>query len=247
MGRGRRAPPPPTAQKPTANKQYVGPVWHGADGERVAGRRDEGTGQGRVAVDIAAGAKVFVDGQLIATGPARGVHEVAPGRHLVRIEQPLSFGDGEVDLCVRELDVEVYEGKAPLDVRSADLCGTQRTTLSQPVSGPGTTYETQNIGMWAAGGASIVLVVAGGAFIAGHFNAAGRRDQLLQNDPSPADGRPLRDLDNEAYRWSIASAASFGLAAVGIGATLLLWMAGSEDLEIETDSQAGPSGYVLRF
>ena len=86
--------------------------------------------------------------------------------------------------------------------------------------GPG--RDEQNPGVWASFGVSGVAAATSVAFLASYFQVASLRDQRLIDEPNFTTSTPLRNLDNEAYRWSMASLISLALAGATAGLGLLL-------------------------
>ena len=94
--------------------------------------------------------------------------------------------------------------------------------------------------VWAAGGTGLAAGVMGAAFTGLYLRAAARRDRLVAEEYSPADGTQAREQDDEAYKWSIAATSAFGVAAAGFGAAAIL-----SALDEEDDPLATRPGLVL--
>ncbi len=76
--------------------------------------------------------------------------------------------------------------------------------------------------VWAAGGAGLAAAATGAVFTGLFLRSVAARDRFIADDPFPQEGQRGRDLDNQAYNYSLALTTSFSLAAVGVGSALVL-------------------------
>lgn len=76
--------------------------------------------------------------------------------------------------------------------------------------------------VWAAGGVGVAAAATGAVFTGLFLRSVAARDRFIADDPFPQDGQRGRDLDSDAYNYSLALTTSFGLAAVGVGSALVL-------------------------
>ncbi|MEQ8976694.1 MAG: hypothetical protein RL846_02130, partial [Deltaproteobacteria bacterium] len=56
-------------------------------------------------------------------------------------------------------------------------------------------------------------------------NATSERDQLLADNPMPANSAPIRSLDNEAFRWSLMSVGAYTVSLAGLAVAAWLFIA----------------------
>lgn len=91
-----------------------------------------------------------------------------------------------------------------------------------------------NPAVWLAAANGAVALLASGAYFWGYNNSASARDDLLALDPNPGYSAPVRELDDEAFRYSLASVISLGVAGASAGLAFLFhWL----------DLQAGFTSY----
>lgn len=171
-------------------------------------------GTGRLELQVADAAEIFLDGEALGRGPFRGVREVKAGRHQLKLVR---------EGCEpAELSIEVPAGSVPYPVsgevacvpvakRPADPVATVPKIISAPPS-----RERSPALLWtgvAVGGAG---VVAGSIFTAMYFDAVSARDGLLEQPEDTRPGRPIREADNDAFRSSVGLSIAFSAAAVGL-------------------------------
>lgn len=82
--------------------------------------------------------------------------------------------------------------------------------------------ESRSTAIWAAGGAGLAAAAAGAVFTGLYLRSTAARDRFIADDPFPQDGARGRQLDNEAYNYSLALTTSFGLAAAGFGSAMVM-------------------------
>lgn len=79
--------------------------------------------------------------------------------------------------------------------------------------------------MVLSGATGLVSAVAGTVYLLAHFNATSERDQLLADNPMPANSAPIRSLDNEAFRWSLMSVGAYTVSLAGLAVAAWLFIA----------------------
>lgn len=91
-----------------------------------------------------------------------------------------------------------------------------------------------NPAVWLSAANGAVALLASGAYFWGYLNSAGARDDRLAAEPMPGYSAPVRELDDEAFRYSLASVISLGVAGASAGLAFLFhWL----------DLQAGFTSY----
>jgi hypothetical protein len=168
-------------------------------------------GDGRIAIDAGAGAKIFIDGEAIAVGPYRGVRIVKAGLHVVRFER---------EACLlEEVSVDVPETETPVSVAEPACSPKPRAVeLVAPVPKLDPPEEPAELA-WVPAGIAAAAVTTGVVFLTLHFAAADRRDEKLAENETTRDGRAIRAEDDAAYRHSIGAGISFGGAVIALGIT----------------------------
>ena len=247
-------PPPRTspAARPVAKKpddpSYVGPVWFDPAGKKVVRKKDEKTG--KIAIDHKFAAEISVDGQRVASAPYAGELELIAGAHTLTIQEP--------GCAPRELRIDVPEGATALPINTIGPCLPVPPRSIPPVASAGDpnliqeqgadpqqlVYQQEtNTPAWIVTGVSAALAIAGGVFVGTHVAAANRRDELIAEDPNRFDARPVRKADNEAFAWSIAASASFGAAAVALGAAIVMFVTNTGEAPPDYNFGAGSSSF----
>ena len=70
--------------------------------------------------------------------------------------------------------------------------------------------------VWAFGGLGVASLAASAVFLSMHLDASTDRDVLLAENPSPQVASEGRDLDDQAFMWSVASATSLGVSVASL-------------------------------
>jgi hypothetical protein len=83
---------------------------------------------------------------------------------------------------------------------------------------------------WVATGATLAGVAGALAGSTFYLRATSQRDRLIAESFSPADGTEARRLDEEGFRWSIATIGGLGLAGFGVGTAIVLGLSSEDDL-----------------
>jgi hypothetical protein len=115
-------------------------------------------------------------------------------------------------------------------------------------------------GMVLSAGTGVLALGASAVFFGAYLNTLGDRSDRLKNDPNPANAAPYRNLDDEAFKWSLASGASLGVAVASFGVSLILYLTDQpepyldeyEGEEAEGEASAvdvtwAPNGMMLRW
>lgn len=90
-------------------------------------------------------------------------------------------------------------------------------------------YDGVNPGMVISAGAGIVALVSSATFFVAYLNVLGERDSRLALDPSPVDAVPFRNLDDEAFRFSLASGAALGVSVASFALALTYYLVDQRD------------------
>lgn len=102
------------------------------------------------------------------------------------------------------------------------------TEVAEAPAGPATEVDkaeapsSQENLIWATGGAGIAAAASGAIFTGLYFKSVAARDRFLADEPFQVDGARGRELDDQAFNYSLALTTSFGLAAVGFGSAAVL-------------------------
>jgi hypothetical protein len=143
---------------------------------------------------------VFLDGRPIAAG---SVHAVTAGRHSVRFERPG---------CAPRIEELVIEPG--------------RSTAVEPGPCISSDVEAERLEpspwVWVSGGVGAAGLIGGITLAVLANEALARRDAELDKPDELASGRVVRDSHDEAVRLTVGSYVSFGVAAAGVAAGLLL-------------------------
>ncbi len=194
---------------------------------------------GLLALDLSYAAEIFLDDEHIATGPYRGVRSMSVGQHHLRLEIP--------GCEPQRLTIDVPKGNKPLQLSPAKRCAPLAEDPPSLVVGAPTPVAPTvgpSFGVWSSGGASLVALLAGGTFSVLHLRAADLRDRLNADENQTASA-PIRAADDAAGRWGIAASVSFGVAAIGLGSALALWL--TDEPGQETALSATANGLLVRF
>ena len=250
------SPPPRTTPVASAvakqqdTGDYGGPTWFDPTGKKVVRKRDQKTG--KIALDHKFAAEISVDGQRVASAPYAGELELVAGRHRLTIAEP--------GCEARNLDITVAEGATAIPINTIGPClppgstppappiaSTGDPNLLQPNDPQQLVYVVQetNTAAWVVTGVSIALAVAGGGFVGGYFAAAGKRNQLIEDNPDLFDARMVRKKDNEAFGWSIAASASFGAAAIALGTAIILFVTNTGEAPPDYNFGAGANSLTF--
>ena len=78
--------------------------------------------------------------------------------------------------------------------------------------------------IWTVGGAGVAAFAASAAFLGLYLDTIGERDLLLSQNPSVADGQEARQLDDQAFTYSLLAGVGAGVAGASLGTAIVLSM-----------------------
>lgn len=120
-------------------------------------------------------------------------------------------------------------------------------------------YDGANPGVVIGAGTGLVALTASATFLVAYLNTLGERDQRLDTNPNPTDPLPLRNLDDEAFRWSLASATALGVSVASFAVALAYYLVDQRDPYLDgytpeapaarsgVDVVFAPNGFVLKW
>ncbi len=135
---------------------------------------------------------------------------------------------------------------------AAGVAGLGTATIMRPPPDPNALdfYRPRDLPaeFWWASGTAALGLVSSGVYFWAYRNSSSARDALRTSEMPLPSSAPIRQRDDEAYRWSAASLASFGVAALGAGTALVIyWLETSVSVEYQEEAAVpkAPSPRVL--
>lgn len=207
--------------------------------------------------EVVSNTGVWTAGSVAASGIAlgwlcTGLYLSAAGDRDVLIAAELNPSDGAP---ARDLDNSAYRASIGTTLGFSLALAGMGTAFVMSLVSDLPVEDAAEPAMWLSGATSIVSAIAGTAFLLAANNTASQRDELLAANPSPTNSAPIRTLDNEGFRWGLASFGAYSLATVSAAAAIWLFIAEPEspsgDYYLDTYYQEGvkisPGGMVYRW
>lgn len=150
-----------------------------------------------------------------------GLYLSAAGDRDVLLAEQVNLPDGKP---ARDLDNTAYRHSIGASLGFTLAVAGAGTAFVMSVVSDLPIEDAAEPAMWLSGAAGVVSAIAGTAFLMAHSSTKSARDERIANNPMPDNSAPIRTLDNEAFRWGLASLGAYTVAAAGLGTALWLWL-----------------------